>query len=217
MPPVSATTGPAPSGRKQWRCARQRRLADVEARVPAVGIPTALQGRPEVAPSDDQRRPEATAGRPFQGNSCQEQTFPVVVGLHDFLAAGGLHRFDWGVAGLASGCAGDLPAPGIALVCSPCGTYSWIRDKREAFVCFLKKKAPSFQQGLNGPWLLSILRGGIAYIEDLPVAHRGPWGDWILPLESLLSPQNMFRPGELTRGLRIPQGVWGGSSCFAGS
>ena len=183
------------------------------------GCPTAPGHGPRAwrCREDHQVAVRATAGRPFQGNSCQEQTFPVVVGLHDFLAAGGLHRFDWGVAGLASGCAGDLPAPGIALVCSPCGTYSWIRDKREAFVCFLKKKAPSFQQGLNGPWLLSILRGGIAYIEDLPVAHRGPWGDWILPLESLLSPQNMFRPGELTRGLRIPQGVWGGSSCFAGS
>ena len=95
-----------------------------------------------------------TAGRPFQGNSCQEQTFPVVAGLQQFLAAGGLHRFDWGVAGLASGCAGDLPAPGIALVCSPCGTYSWIRDKCEAFMCFLKKRAPSFIAGqdlsLNG-------------------------------------------------------------------
>ena len=37
--------------------------------------------------------------------------------------------------------------------------------------------------GLGGPWLQSVLRGGIACIGGLPVASRGPADEWMLSLE----------------------------------
>src|SRR5262249_51190672 len=53
----------------------------------------------------------------------------------------------------------------------------------EAAPSSLKKREPSFYQGLQRPWLRSVLRGGITYSWGLRRYRSGPAGQWMLPLE----------------------------------
>src|SRR5262249_8785644 len=53
----------------------------------------------------------------------------------------------------------------------------------EAGLFFLEMREPSFYQGLNGPLLLSVLRGGIAYTWGRRLETPRPTEQWILTLE----------------------------------
>ena len=58
----------------------------------------------------------------------------------------------------------------------------------EALLFSRRKREPSFYLDLFWPWLLSVLRGGIAYPWDLGATAPGPGSPWMLTLEPCSSP-----------------------------
>ena len=58
-----------------------------------------------------------------------------------------------------------------------------VLDELEADLFSHQGGEPSFYQGLFGPSLRSVLRGGIAYAWGLHLAAGGPSGQWMLTLE----------------------------------
>jgi hypothetical protein len=96
-----------------------------------------------------------------------------------------LGRFPVGHAS-AMGIGTASPCRGQSLPCRV--VLAFILDEIEALLFSRKEREPSFYLDLFWPWLLSVLRGGIAYPRDFRSTAPEPGRAWILTLEPCSSP-----------------------------
>src|SRR5262249_19144599 len=99
------------------------------------------------------------------------------------------------------------------------GEHAGTLDEIEARVFSRREREPSFYQGLFGPLLRLVLRGGIAYPWDLESISLRPHSKWMLTLEPCSSPGTApaFVPRSRTDSFPRETSHYSCLRCFVGS